>query len=116
MKEKLKSFIDSISWKDFIPFYYWTVSILIWELALHFMCFRSFSPSSLFIFPFILDFALFMTLVFRLFSETGGLYNNSLRREGILPAPPPPGANKKIHRQNTGGKKGHGVIRRAGRI
>ena len=69
MKEKLKSFIDSISWKDFIPFYYWTVSILIWELALHFMCFRGFSSSSLFIFPFILVFALVMTLVFRLFPE-----------------------------------------------
>ena len=69
MKEKLKSFIDSISWKDFIPFYFWTVSILIWELALHFMCYRSFSSSSLSMFPFILRYALVMTLIFRLFPE-----------------------------------------------
>ena len=69
MKEKLKALIDSISWKDFIPFYFWTVSILIWELALHFMCYRNFSKSSLSIFPFILVFALVMTLIFRLFPE-----------------------------------------------
>ena len=69
MKEKLKSFIESISWKDFIPLYFWTVSILIWDLALHCMCYRSFSESSLSIFPFILVFALVMTLIFRLFSE-----------------------------------------------
>lgn len=63
--------LPKITWKrkDFVALIYWFVSILIWELDCHFVCFRGFSFSSLYIFPFSAIFALIMTFFLRLFSE-----------------------------------------------
>lgn len=68
----LKRFrLPKITWKrkDFVALVYWYVSILIWELVCHFVCFRGFSFASLYIFPFSAVFALIMTFLMRLCSE-----------------------------------------------
>ena len=63
--------IPRFTWKqnDLINLAYWVISILIWELTCHFVCYRGFSVSSLYIIPFSVLAALFFTLLTRLFNE-----------------------------------------------
>ena len=63
--------LPKITWKrkDFVALLYWFISILIWELVCHFVCFKGFSFAALYIFPFSALFALIMTFLMRLCSE-----------------------------------------------
>lgn len=72
MNEILKRLrMPAFSWKrnDVISFLFWFISVLIWEIAGHFICYNSFPPSSLYIIPFSALFALILTFLTRLCSE-----------------------------------------------
>lgn len=63
--------IPSISWKrmDFFNLVYWFLSVLIWEVSGHLICYKGFSTASIYVFPFCLLFALILTFLTRLCSE-----------------------------------------------
>ena len=63
--------IPRIDWrrKDLYNFGYWFVSFLIWEFGCHFICYKGFSASSLYIIPFSALCALIFAYLTRLGSE-----------------------------------------------
>ena len=59
----------SLKRKDFVALVYWFLSIMIWELCCHFVCYKGFSWASLYIIPFSGLFALILTFLTRLCTE-----------------------------------------------
>ena len=70
-ENKIKMRISRINWRrmDLYNFGYWFVSFLIWELSCHFICYKGFSASSLYIIPFSALCALIFAFATRMGSE-----------------------------------------------
>ena len=70
-ENKIKMRISRIDWRrmDLYNFGYWFVSFLIWELSCHFICYKGFSASSLYIIPFSALCALIFAFATRMGSE-----------------------------------------------
>ena len=63
--------IKGFSWRrrDVITMFYWLISVLIWEVSAHLICYRSFTISSIFLIPFSALFSIILTFLTRLCSE-----------------------------------------------